>query len=117
MDIELEKYQSLMERNESFRPISDPSAEMDSGEKSRFIQYLFERLRVQDTELVNNMEQLSRATDEMSAMRRSHEEIMEKLTSKIDEIQKQLRESRKSEKKALRDLAALREKYERLINK
>ena len=95
---------------------SDPSAEMDSGEKSRFIQYLFERLRVQDSELVNNREQLSRVTDEMSAMRRSHEESMNKLTSKIDEIQKQLRESRKSEKKALRDLAALREKYERLIS-
>lgn len=115
MDIELEKYQSLMERNESFRPIRDPSAEMDSEEKSRFIQYLFERLRVQDSELAKNREQLGRVTDEMSAMRRSHEERMEKLTSKIDEIQKQLRESQKSEKKALRDLGALREKYERML--
>ena len=90
----------------------DPSAEMDSEEKSRFIQYLFERLRVQETELVTDREHLGRVTDEMSAMRRSHEESMEKLTSKIDEIQQQLRESRKTEKKALRDLGALRERYE-----
>lgn len=115
MDMELQKYLSLMERNESFRPVSDPSADMDSDEKSRFIQYLFERIRSLESELAESRRLCEKLVTEIGSLRKTHEDSMQKLTAKLGEVQDQLRDALRSQRKTSRQLESYREKYEKLI--
>lgn len=117
MDMELQKYLSLMERNESFRPVSDPSADMDSDEKSRFIQYLFERIRSLESELTESRHLCERLVTEIGDIRQTHEDSMLKLTARLGEVQDQLRESLSTQKRTSVLLASYKDKYERLLQK
>lgn len=97
---------------------------MDSEEKSRFIQYLMERLRVMESQLEKsqaqnerNTELIGRMATEMSTMNKTQEAYKKEMLDKLDSMRKELVAALRKRDDAERKYAGLKEKYDRLLKR